>query len=174
MAIREQNPSRMREDRNDTRIALAEVTTRLDSINSDYHDLRSAVAGLGKRIDDLGSSINTKIDQRSQPQWQTYIAGAMLLSGLFFAFISPIQQKQSDDERDIRAAIEKHDVFVRDITSEFTHRNELFVSQDEHKEYKLRIDNTLNYLREHLNQTDTHLDQRFDHIEQMMLGYVHK
>jgi hypothetical protein len=33
----------------DSRIAIAELSTKIESIDHDYQDLRSAVLGLGKR-----------------------------------------------------------------------------------------------------------------------------
>ena len=143
---------KLSDDANNTRVALAKLATRLDSIDTDYSGLSAAVVSLGKRIDDLGSSINAKIDQRSQPQWPTYISGAMLLGGLFFAFISPIQQNQTKADNAIIAA------------------REASVSRDEYREYKLRIDNAIGTLHEDLTRLDVHLDQRLDHISSMLFG----
>lgn len=126
-----------------TRVAIASLTTRLDSIDDDYHDLRSAVLGLGKRIDDLGSSINAKIDQRSQPQWQTYIAGAMLLGGLFFAFIAPIQETQKTMTAAIRDTVLEHRGHEAHDEAILERRNELFLTAKEFGQYQKRIDDRL-------------------------------
>ena len=167
MAIKDSAASRGRDD---TRVALAELSSRLDAIDADYHDLRTAVVGLGKRIDEMGNAINAKIDQRSQPQWQTYIGGAMLLGGLFFAFISPIQQNQVMLAAAIKDGVTEHRAFVKEVTDTLDRRNELFVGQKEHQEYKLRVDNSLVDLRRDLSTIDVRIDQRLDHIETMMFG----
>jgi hypothetical protein len=136
------------------RVALVELATRLDAIDTDYHDLRAAVVGLGKRIDDLGSSINAKIDQRAQPQWQTYIAGAMLLGGMFFAFISPIQRTQDDLRTAILKVDTDHHTFEKEMATAFTNRNSLFVSVREHDEFKKRIDDKIDRTSVQLDKID--------------------
>ena len=127
-------------EENDVRIALAEMATRQDSVDTDLQEVRQAVVNLGKRIDDMGASINAKIDQRSQPQWQTYIGVAALLGGLFFAFIGPLKEKDGDLDREIGKVQIKQDNFEKDVNTTLKERNSLFVSQPEHKEYRLRVD----------------------------------
>jgi septal ring factor EnvC (AmiA/AmiB activator) len=131
----------------DSRIAIAELSTKIESIDHDYQDLRSAVLGLGKRIDDLGSSINAKIDQRSQPQWQTYIAGAMLLGGMFFAFIAPIQDTNRNQDNALRDLVGEHRKFVKDVGDELTRRNDIFVTVRTHDDLVKRIDRDEAYSR---------------------------
>lgn len=133
-------------DENDVRIALAEMAARQDSVDSDLQDVRHAVVNLGKRIDEMGSSINAKIDQRSQPQWQTYIGAAGLLGMLFFAFIAPLKEKDADLGRDIARIETKHVSFEKDVVDTLAARNLLFVSQVEHREYRTRIDERLSDL----------------------------
>lgn len=137
------------------RIALVELATRLDAIDTDYHDLRAAVVGLGKRIDDLGSSINAKIDQRSQPQWQTYIAGAMLLGGMFFAFISPIQRVQDELRAGILKVEDSHQAFEKEMSATLNARNLQFVSVREHEEFKKRIDDKIDGISVQIDKIDS-------------------
>lgn len=143
----------------DSRIALAELSTRLDSMDADYTDLRSAVVGLGSRIDALGSSINAKIDERARPQWQTYIAGAMLLGGLFFAFIEPIQRTQIERGVQIANLGIEHKLFVKDVGDTLERRNNLFVGQAEHREYRARVDDAINGLRRDMVRIETGIER---------------
>jgi len=143
----------------DARIGLVELSTRLDAIDSDYGELRSVVVGLGKRIDDAMSSINAKIDQRFQPQWQTWIAGIGLVGAVFFAFIAPIQQQQKDHASLIKDLAVEHRNFVQSIGAELNRRNELFVQQSEHREYRARIDNALNGIRTRIGRIEAAQDR---------------
>ena len=142
----------------DGRVALAELSARQEAFESDLRNLSGAVLGLGKRIDEMGSSINAKIDQRSQPQWQTYIAGAMLLGGLFFAFIAPIQH----DEDALHGAVLKldsqHRDFEKDVQAKFDTRSQQFVTIREHDEFKARVE-----------QQDKQILSEIDKIENLIL-----
>jgi len=139
----------------DVRIALAEMVTRQDSVDSDLQEVRHAVINLGKRIDEMGSSINAKIDQRSQPQWQTYIAGAMLLGAMFFAFINPLKDKDNDLDRAILKVEASLGVFEKRTGDDLAARNLLFVSQTEHKEYRTRIDEKLSDLSKEIGAIES-------------------
>lgn len=133
---------RRRYSSDDVRISIAELATHIDSLDSDYADLRNSLGNIAKRIDELGSSINAKIDQRSQPQWQTYIAGAMLLGGMFFAFISPLNKTDDILSQSIRDLVTEHRRFVTSVNDEFTRRNDMFVNSKTHSDLVDRINRT--------------------------------
>lgn len=138
----------------DDRIKLAELSSSISALDTDYRDLRTTVINLGKRIDDAMTSINAKIDQRFQPQWQTYIAGAMLVGGLFFAFIAPIQGIQKDHGTDIKAISQEHRDFVKDMRNVLDHRNDLFPTQKEFKEYQSHTSDLLSSIRKDVDRVE--------------------
>lgn len=154
----------------DDRIKLAELASSLEAADNDYRDLRATVLNLGKRIDetvvnlvkridDMASSINSKIDQRFQPQWQTWIAGIMLVGAAFFSFIQPIQNTNVELRDMIKGVTGNHQQFVRDVNAEFNRRNEIFIQRTEHVEYRSRIDNALNGIRTRMDRVETAIDR---------------
>lgn len=138
--------------------ALATLEARQDAFESDLQNLSGAVLGLGKRIDEMGASINAKIDQRAQPQWQTYIMAATLIGGLFFAFINPIQREQDTLQSEVRQNTGDHRAFEKEVQSKFDMRSQQFVTVREHDEFKARID-----------QENRQLVSEIDKIEGLLL-----
>ena len=82
----------------DLRVLIAELSAKVTKVDDDYSELRSTVIQLSRHIDDVGQSINDKIDAIVRPQWQTYIsAGGLMfamLAALWGAGISPIKETQ--------------------------------------------------------------------------------
>ena len=156
----------------DGRVAIAEVAARQDAFESDLRNISGAVLSLGKRIDEMGSSINAKIDQRSQPQWQTYIAGAMLLGGLFFAFIAPIQH----DEDSLHAAVLKldsqHRLFEREVQAKFDIRSGQFVTIREHDEFKTRMEQQDRQILSEIDKIENLILKLLDNKKQISLNSV--
>ena len=138
--------------------ALATLEARQDAFESDLQNLSGAVLGLGKRIDEMGASINAKIDQRSQPQWQTYIMAATLVGALFFAFITPIQREQDALQLDVRQNTNEHRIFEKEVQTKFDMHSQQFVTVREHDEFKARID-----------QQSRHIDEEINKIEGLLL-----
>ena len=139
-------------------VALAALAARQDAFESDLKNLSSAVVGLGNRIDDAVSSINSKLDQRSQPQWQTYIMAATLIGGLFFAFISPIQHDIDRLTTNQGYLDQQHRGFEKEVQNKLDTRSQQFVTVREHDEFKSRID-----------QQSRHVDEEISKIEGLLL-----
>jgi len=119
-------------------VALAALAARQDAFESDLKNLSSAVVGLGNRIDDAVASINSKIDQRSQPQWQTYIMAATLIGGLFFAFISPLQRDADKTASEVSRIDSQHHAFEKETDNKF-------VSIREHEEFKKEVNDKIDH-----------------------------
>lgn len=156
----------------DGRVALAEVAARQDAFESDLRNLSGAVLGLGKRIDEMGSSINAKIDQRSQPQWQTYIAGAMLLGGLFFAFIAPIQHDEDFLHASVTKLDSQHRSFEKDVQAKFDARTNQFVTIREHDEFKARMEQQDKQILSEIDKIENLIFKLLDNKRQISLSTV--
>lgn len=136
-------------------VAVAELAARQDAFESDLRNISKSVGDLAARIDNLGSSINAKIDQRSQPQWQTYIAGAMLLGGMFFAFISPIQKQQDAQQVTLLAGDKDLKDLIGRVSERVTNNELRYLSKPEHDEFKARILGDIDKIDKRVTVLDT-------------------
>lgn len=125
-------------------VALVKLSSQVDAITEDYKDLRTEVGGVGRRIDELASSIsakiettfqsiNIKLEEKGKPNWQALLMAAGFVGAAFFAFISPM-------EKNIDRIQLEHAQFVKDVNVEFTRRNDIFVTAKEHNDLKSRVD----------------------------------
>lgn len=147
----------------DVRVQLAGLSARQKALDQDLGDVRQAVVNLGTRIESLATTINAKLDDRFRPQWQTYIAGAIALGGFAAMFwtagISPIKDTLSlhvIEMNEIKSSAREHD---RADAAILERRNELFVTQREHIEFKLRMDERATRQRERIDRLDGKLDR---------------
>ena len=150
-------PARGFKPHQDPRVAVAELATRLESIDRDYGEIRSMVSALGLRIDEIATSINTKLDARSAPQYMTMIAAATMVGGVFFAFIAPIQRTQEERGLEIRRLDSEQRAFVKDMSDTLQRRSELFLTNREHAESQRRIDQQLEWFKADIARIDARI-----------------
>lgn len=133
-------------------VALVKLSSQVDAITEDYRDLRSEVGGVGRRVDDLATSIttkiesaiqsiNTKLEEKGKPNWQAMLMAASVIGAAFFAFINPLEKMQ--DRLDT-----EHKQFEKSVTAEFNRRNDIFTTHKEHADLKTRVDLEVSQRRE--------------------------
>lgn len=143
----------------DLRIVAARISARQAAMDSEFRDLRHMVVNLGDKIDAFATSINSKIEQRSQPQWQTYISGAILLGGLFFAFITPIQNNQHELATSLHEVDTEHRTIDRSIRDDLNKRMDTLITRNEFREFRSTVNAQLSEIRTNLYHVDQPLQR---------------
>jgi len=148
------------ENSDDMRVVLAQVAARVEAIDNDYTDLRGSVVEMGRRIEQIGEGINAKIDAFTRPNYQVYIAFGSMVLVLFGAFwtagISPIKDVQVTRGAaiaEIDSRMRAHDKEDSDNRERHKARDQaLFVTKNEHNEFRSRLESADSQLRNDLNE----------------------